>query len=276
MFNHDQHLSEEELLRAVDGELGRRTRKARAHLAACAACKTNAARLEATIAEWTRAQKEGFEAEIPSIAGPRALLRARLAEVSPRASSFPSRHRFTAGRLLGTFGIVALAAVAVCACVLAFRHSRATSRYSSFAFSDESVLPNRDFTPGAARQAKLQEICASAREEVVKEVSPAQRQKVFEEYGIPGARSDEYEVDYLITPGLGGEDDIRNLWPEPYHSAAWNAHLKDALEERLHEMVCSDRLDLAVAQKAIASNWIEAYQKYVSSDPPKVNGAKEL
>ncbi len=113
-------------------------------------------------------------------------------------------------------------------------------------------------------------------EQVVKEVSPSQREKVFEEYGIPSARSAEYEVDYLITPGLGGDDDIRNLWPEPYHSATWNAHVKDALEERLHEMVCSDQLDLAEAQKAIATDWIAAYRKYVNARPSSADGSSEL
>ena len=45
----------------------------------------------------------------------------------------------------------------------------------------------------------------------------------------------------------------------------WNARKKDVLEERLHEMVCSHRLDLSVAQEAIASNWIAAYERYVSN-----------
>jgi hypothetical protein len=41
------------------------------------------------------------------------------------------------------------------------------------------------------------------------------------------------------------------------------------LEERLHEMVCSHQLDLAAAQKAIATDWIVAYQKYVRAVPAK-------
>jgi hypothetical protein len=49
---------------------------------------------------------------------------------------------------------------------------------------------------------------------------------------------------------------------------AWNAHLKDRLEGKLHSLVCNRQLDLKTAQEAIASNWIEAYQKYVSPNPP--------
>jgi len=44
---------------------------------------------------------------------------------------------------------------------------------------------------------------------------------------------DAYEVDFLMTPELGGAASIHNLWPEPYFETRWNAHVKDDLEERL-------------------------------------------
>ena len=44
--------------------------------------------------------------------------------------------------------------------------------------------------------------------------------------------------------------------------------MKDALERKLHRLVCAGELDLKTAQHAIASNWIEAYKKYVSENPP--------
>ena len=77
------------------------------------------------------------------------------------------------------------------------------------------------------------------------------------------APKNAYEVDFLITPALGGAASVRNLWPQPYHRAAWNAYRKDVLEERLHSLVCSGQLDLGTAQREIATNWIDAYKKYV-------------
>jgi hypothetical protein len=62
-----------------------------------------------------------------------------------------------------------------------------------------------------------------------------------------------YEVDYLVTPALGGSDDIHNLWPHSYSATAWNAEVKDALEDRLRGMVCDGSLDLTEAQREIAS-----------------------
>jgi hypothetical protein len=44
--------------------------------------------------------------------------------------------------------------------------------------------------------------------------------------------------------------------------------VKDALEDRLREMVCGGRLDLMEAQHEIAGNWIEAYKKYFHTDHP--------
>jgi hypothetical protein len=173
------------------------------------------------------------------------------------------------GRFLAlAVGIGVLTSVVITGGLLAFRHFTTTSAIPSLQ-SNQGLLPNQTFTPGAARQASLGEICSMAHEEVVKAVSPEMRQRVFAEYGIPVAQSDKYEVDYLITPGLGGEEDVRNLWPQPYDVATWNAHTKDVLEERLHEMVCSHQLDLSVAQAAIATNWIAAYQKYVGAAPAK-------
>jgi hypothetical protein len=90
---------------------------------------------------------------------------------------------------------------------------------------------------------------------------------VFQEYGIPGADPRAYELDYLVTPALGGADDIHNLWPHSY-SALWNARVKDALEDRMREMVCHGTLDLSEAQREIATDWISAYKKYFHTDRP--------
>jgi hypothetical protein len=133
---------------------------------------------------------------------------------------------------------------------------------------ERGAIPDRDLTPGATRRVTMSDVCSMPHEEVVGEVSATLRQKVFQEYGILDAHAGDYEVDYLIAPGLGGVEEIHNLWPEPYTSPTWNAHVKDALEEQLHEMVCAGKLDLATAQRDIASDWIAAYKKYFHTDRP--------
>jgi hypothetical protein len=62
----------------------------------------------------------------------------------------------------------------------------------------------------------------------------------------------------------GAPYDPRNLWPEPRVSAdGWNADVKDELEAVLARMVCSGRVPLAEAQRAIARDWIGAYNRFV-------------
>ena len=274
MPHRESHVSDEELLLAADGEPGRKAHRVRAHLETCLHCRTRAAQIESTIAELVRAQRNSLDSKLPSITGPQALLRTRLAELSTRQRGIFSRLRLSAGLLTGAAGAAALVGVTALVCLLAFRHSGAAHLSPPLLSSDLGVLPNRAFTPGAARQASLAEVCSLPYEEVVRAVPPSKRQKVLEEYGIPLAQSDDYELDYLITPGLGGEDDIRNLWPEPHRAATWNAYAKDVLEERLHEMVCHHQLDLAVAQEAIATNWIAAYKKYVQAAPPNAQAVR--
>jgi hypothetical protein len=57
-------------------------------------------------------------------------------------------------------------------------------------------------------------------------------------------------------------------WPQSSKTSPWNSYVKDALERKLHNLVCADKLDLKTAQREIASNWIEAYKKYVGKSPP--------
>jgi hypothetical protein len=122
-------------------------------------------------------------------------------------------------------------------------------------------------TPGATVFIGREEVCRASNAKN-KDVSTPIRRRVFEEYGIPSAEPRAYEVDYLITPALGGSDDIHNLWPESNAATIWNAQVKDELEDHLRDLVCSGQLDLTTAQREIAINWIEAYKKYFHTDRP--------
>jgi hypothetical protein len=152
--------------------------------------------------------------------------------------------------------------------VFLFRDSSRRGSLFSFVSSDAAAIPNRNLTPGATRQVTLSDVCSVPEEDVVGDVSISLRQRVLQEYGIASAQPGDYEIDYLIAPRLGGTEDIRNLWPEPYQARVWNAHTKDALEQRLHELVCSGDVDLSTAQRDIATNWIAAYKKYFHTDKP--------
>ena len=44
--------------------------------------------------------------------------------------------------------------------------------------------------------------------------------------------------------------------------------MKDALEDRLRTLVCEGNLDLAIAQRDLARDWIAAYKKYFRTRTP--------
>ena len=83
----------------------------------------------------------------------------------------------------------------------------------------------------------------------------------YAEYGITQFKTGNYEVDHLIPLLLGGSNSIRNLWSQSAKASPWNLYLKDALERKLHKLVCAGQLDLKTVQREIASDWIEAYKK---------------
>ncbi|MGC4084989.1 MAG: hypothetical protein QM736_23455 [Vicinamibacterales bacterium] len=99
-------------------------------------------------------------------------------------------------------------------------------------------------------------------------IPKAIRESVLRAYGMQDTPAHEYELDYLVTPDLGGAPHPDNLWPEPYGTHVWNARVKDQLEELLPELVCDGKVDLATAQHDIAVDWIAAYKKYFKTDRP--------
>lgn len=270
MLSENLHPSDQELLLAADGELSaRRVAQVRAHLAACWDCRSRMAGMEETIADFARAHRQALDPQLPPIAGPRALLRAQLAELAakPALGSWRRFFQFASAARAAAYVCVAFLVAAVGGKLLS-HHSSAHGVNSVAVAFDRQAVPDHGLTPGATRRVAISEVCSMAHEEVVRDVPTSLRQEVFQEYGIANARAADYEIDFLIAPGLGGVEDIHNLWPEPYTSSTWNARVKDALEEHLHQLVCAGKLDLPTAQNDIATNWIAAYKKYFHTDKP--------
>jgi hypothetical protein len=263
MLSEECHFSDQELLLAMDGELPvREEERIQSHLAACWACRTRQHEIEGAIGEFVQIHRQHFDLQIPAPDGRRALLKARLAQLAARErSSWLSLFPATSRRL--TSAILA-AACALVVLVYLVSKPRAAKQTEGRVWV---TLPKASLTPGATVLASRQEICKQSGEKN-KGVSLSLRRRVFYEYGIPAAEPSAYEVDYLITPALGGADDIHNLWPQSNGGTVWNAGVKDMLEDHLRDLVCDGQLDLGTAQREIAANWIEAYKKYFHTDGP--------
>jgi hypothetical protein len=147
---------------------------------------------------------------------------------------------------------------------------------SAVAATPDWVLPNSAVTPGALNpnvtQANIKNnVCKANWTGTVRPpVSYTNKLKATQmastyksEVTTFGAAAANYEEDHLISLQLGGSPtDPKNLWPEPY--AGNNAHRKDVIETKLKTLICGGKITLADAQKAIATNWVAAYNKYVT------------
>lgn len=266
-MEHDEsHLSDQTLLLAADGELssGEAARVA-GHLAACRTCRARQQEMEDAVNEFARVYRWKHDREIPSVEEPRALLMAQMAEVSRRQSgSWVSRVFGIPPRF--SWALAGLAGVAAVAIYLAATLWLGGEPVSAARL----MIPDPSLTPGATVLMTREEVCRATSTKNKPVPSSIQRQ-VFREYGIRSVRPHTYEVDYLITPALGGADDIHNLWPESYEAVVWNAYVKDQLEDYLRGRVCSGTLDLATAQRDLAGNWIDAYKRYFHTEQPLGN-----
>jgi hypothetical protein len=101
----------------------------------------------------------------------------------------------------------------------------------------------------------------------VRNVPQSLKNQVYRQYGVTSRQPHEYEIDHAVSLQLGGSNSIRNLWPQSFVTQPLNAYVKDRVENKLHELVCSGQLPLEQAQREIASNWVEAYKKYVGPLP---------
>ncbi len=287
-----RHVSDGDLLLLdEDGALPARRRSAVGrHVAACPQCAARRAALGAALAEAVAGCRE-----TPVGASPPHVARARLREAieaPPARWSFAGRP--SAGWPLGGWSLagwslpawplrLAVAAVAVVAVVAVAALSWPTvegpvapggpaagaARPAGEAApaSAGHERPRQDLTPGSVLPVGVDEICSGGVNGVPAVAAPVPRQ-VFEAYGVDYRRAAEYELDFLITPELGGAPDPRNLWPQPYRAEVWNAYVKDELERELQNLVCRGTLDLATAQQELANDWIAAYKRRFNTDRP--------
>jgi hypothetical protein len=226
------HAGDEDLLRLIDGELPAAEHAGvRAHVAACGDCS------------------------------------ARLHKMQQLSADMDAAYRVTVRR--GRVARLGLAVVAtVCGIYWVAASNAGGQRSASLASLQMSDLPVKYLTPGATRPVTSSELCQPGTRDDEPEVPVSVRHAVLRNYGAVAISDRDFELDYLITPELGGATDAQNLWPERYTSATWNAHVKDDLERLLHQLVCRGSVPLESAQRDISTNWIAAYQRYFHASRP--------
>ena len=139
-------------------------------------------------------------------------------------------------------------------------------RYSA----DKQLLPDDHCTPGAADPHITQDnidttICVSGYTKTVRPpvaVTNKLKAQSRQDYGWTGDMG-AAEYDHLISLEIGGApSDIANLWFEPGKIP----NKKDAVEHQLHKLVCSHKVPLLAAQRAISTDWTTAVKTVSGMD----------
>ena len=132
---------------------------------------------------------------------------------------------------------------------------------ASYRAHGPAALNSLQATPGAVGAMSKTQLCdPSFRTGTVRNVTQAAKLKACALYGVPRERCTGklYEIDHLISLELGGTNDLKNLWPQPYNPKP-GAKEKDSVENILHRQVCTGTITLQQAQKAISTDWYAVY-----------------
>lgn len=260
-----KHLQDETLLLLdEDGLASRVARQAEAHLLVCHACRLR----RQVLRREDQSLQAATHLPVPASDAARARL---LAGLQVAATASPGAGHWNLWRTSVLRPAVLLRAGAVMALLVfavTYRQAERPLQDLVAAYEETGPKPDHALTPGSASTLTTAEVCRLTDDDLDPELSPERQRAVFHAYRMDEHAAKAYQVDYLINPQLGGDDSLQNLWPEPYHATVWNATAKDALETRLHAMVCNHQIDLQVAQQELATDWIAAYKKYFHTARP--------
>lgn len=140
------------------------------------------------------------------------------------------------------------------------------------------LAPDPTLTPGAVATTSAREVCVPGYAAAHRAVTLKTKLEVYDAYRLTpsgrwltkaatGARywQSDFEVDHLVSLQLGGSNAKANLWVQSYRTRRYNAWKKDALENRLKALVCAGTLPLVEAQRALATDWRAAYDRYLTA-----------
>jgi len=137
-----------------------------------------------------------------------------------------------------------------------------------------AALPNPKRTPGSVNPAATQDnldatVCKSGWASSVRPPAAytnALKPVQIAQHGYADRNPRDYQEDHLVPLELGGAPrDPANLWPEPNvatlpDGTPVGSRQKDDLEDFLHQQVCMGAMRLVDAQRAMATDWIAAWE----------------
>jgi hypothetical protein len=144
-------------------------------------------------------------------------------------------------------------------------------------YTADSGLPNTKVTPGLVNPNVTQSnikstICVLGWTKTVRPpasyTNTLKYNQLHSGYNLNGdLNMKHYEEDHIVPLEVGGNPSSPlNLFPQPRYIKL-SSYLKDQLENRIHQLVCSGQLTLKTGQWIFLTNWEKGYAKYVGPLP---------
>jgi len=130
--------------------------------------------------------------------------------------------------------------------------------------------PDRACSPGAyySRLTKRRICSETFRTSDIRHVTDGTKHAVEIAYGLaPKGYGSTLEIDHIVSLELGGSNNIANLFPEKANADPAGYHVKDKLENKLHDLVCDGKGQLRATQRKIASDWQALYKSVFGVAP---------
>jgi hypothetical protein len=119
------------------------------------------------------------------------------------------------------------------------------------------IYPNFAISPGDVMTTNTSLICTVGYTASIRNVPSSLKTRVYAAYNVTPVPY-AYEIDHIISLELGGSNDIKNLFPQPYN-LTFGARQKDVVENYLHRTVCNGSMSIEEAQRLIVYNWTDVY-----------------
>lgn len=135
------------------------------------------------------------------------------------------------------------------------------------AMAQVAEVPDSALTPGAVASTDVGKVCGHSGGLTYSKAHRHWRgvAATRAKYGIAPSDHRSYEDDDRVPVSLGGDNmDPRNHWMQPGWGT-WNFHVKDRLEDWVHQQVCVVRtMSLGEAQALfLAPDWRVGFCKYI-------------
>ena len=142
------------------------------------------------------------------------------------------------------------------------------------------TVPDPTITPGVVRSTDATDV-GSHGTNPLRRMSHERSDVIMAEYGLPGDRHPDHEIDHLIPLGIGGANSVANLWPEPLlpPSPASSGGITDRLTapftgayNNIHSRAA---VALAAAHRAAAGMYSWGEQASNAAGPPRGVGERQ-